>query len=117
MYVSSKVGSIHPIVERYIYFALTRIDSKFRFFCCMTPNRFQKVFSKENTAASDSIRGGVTLDAYFKDGADGLGEISQYKGKTLRIPPNNALRYAFTLSQWQRLMFCTRMSHKVLSND
>ena len=71
--------------------------------------------SEENTATSDAIRGGVTLDAYFKDGADGLGEISQYKGKTLRVLPNNAMRYAFTLMQIN--LTCNGKTHVLYKNE
>ena len=47
------------------------------------------------------IREGVqvpdVLNVIFKDGADGLGDVERYKGKTVRPLPKNALRYAFSL--------------------
>ena len=66
-------------------------------------------------STSDGIRGGITLDAYFKDGADGLGEIRQYKGRTLRVLPNNAMRYAFILMHIN--LTCNGKTHVLYKNE
>ena len=71
--------------------------------------------SEQNAAVSAVIGEGVILDAHFKDGADGLGDINRYKSKTLRALPNNALRYAFSLME---ISFrCGGEKHVLYRND